>query len=69
MHHISVKEKFEHTKSYSADGGRNVRKVIKKRIISRRRTAVTESGAELLKTAPKDENGQINWDKIMKPNI
>lgn len=65
MHHISVKEKIEHTKSYSSDGGRNVRKVIKKRTVSRRRTAVTESGAELLKTAPKDENGQTNWKKIM----
>ncbi len=65
MHHISVKEDFEQIKSYNSDSGRTVRKVIKKRIVSRRRTAVTESGAELLKTAPKDENGQTNWKKIM----
>ena len=65
MHSIVVKENFEHKKSYSADGGRNVRKVIKKRIVSRRRTDTAENGTELLKTAPKDENGQTNWKAIM----
>ena len=65
MHSIVVKENFEHKKSYSADGGRNVRKVIKKRIVSRTRTDTAENGTEFLKTAPKDENAQTNWKAIM----
>ena len=68
MHHIIVKENFENTKSYSSDGGRTVRKIIKKRIVSRKRTDVTESGFVMLRTAPVDGNGQTNWNKIMKPN-
>ena len=65
MHSIVVKENFEHKKTYSADGGRNVRKVIKKRTVSRRRTDTAENGTEFLKTALKDENGQTNWKAIM----
>ncbi len=65
MHSIVVKENFKHKKSYSADGGRNVRKVIKKRTVSRRRTDTAENGTEFLKTAPKDENDQTNWKAIM----
>ncbi len=65
MHHILVKEEFEQKKIYSAESGRTVRKVVKKRTVSRRRSDSTENGTDLLKTAPKDENGQTNWKKIM----
>ncbi len=65
MHHILVKEEFEQKKIYSAESGRTVRRVVKKRTVSRRRSDSTENGNDLLKTAPKDENGQTNWKKIM----
>ena len=65
MHHILVKEEFEQKKIYSAESGRTVRRVVKKRTVSRRRSDSTENGYDLLKTAPKDENGQTNWKKIM----
>ena len=68
MHHIIVKENFENKRSYSPNGGRTVRKIIKKRMVSRKRTHVVESGFVMLRTAPVDGNGQTNWTKIMKPD-